>query len=153
MVCPHLAIQLQGFGYQAPEKKKGKEPSILVLVCRWSEFDALDPESSFAAQKNIEIREIPCFNALDPVIVLEAFYQGHDGVLAMTCSDDDCKFTEGRSAGKRSMSALKKTLKKLGIEHRFVLRNTSPRDMGRFQRDLEEFTAMITGLERRDENE
>jgi len=151
MVCPHLAIQLQGYDYLASgEKGKSKDPSILVLACRWSEFDALDPKSQYKSKKNINIREIPCFNAIDPVVVLEAFYYGHDGVLAITCSEDDCKFKEGRPAGKRSISVLKKTLKKLGIEDRFEQRTASPRQVGKFEDEIEEFVARISEMPRRD---
>jgi coenzyme F420-reducing hydrogenase delta subunit len=150
MVCPHLAIQLHGFEYlMSAPKAKQKAPNILVLVCRWSEFSALDTMSPAKVKKNVHIREIPCFNALDPVLVLEAFYDGFDGVLAITCSDDDCKFKEGRPAGKRSSLALKKTLKKLGIIDRFEMNTTSPRYPEDFTLELKTFIQRISKLPKR----
>ena len=55
LVCPHLAIQLEGFGYDSStlaiqkykeqiksKKSKSISPSILVFCCKWAESSALD---------------------------------------------------------------------------------------------------------------
>lgn len=40
--------------------------------------------------------EAPCFKALDPVQVIDAFYSGFDGVMSVVCAEEDCKLQEGR---------------------------------------------------------
>ena len=159
LVCPHLAIQLKGFEYEvlsrtiqesktrADElKAKGVSPVILVFCCQWSEFSFLDASTSSPWGENVIHIEIPCFGALDPLYILEAFNLGFDGVLTVVCSDDDCKLKEGRGVAEGNASALRKTLGKLGLEARFELFKTSPRDVGSLRSKLDSFIARISSM-------
>ena len=160
VICPHLAIQLKGFEYesssQAIQKYKAEAdlkakntPAVLVFCCQWAEFSALDTEADVFVKENAVVVEIPCYNALDPLHVLEAFLIGFDGVLVLTCSEDDCKLKERRSQGKRNFSALEKALKKLELSDRFEVDSISPRYVGDFNSKLESFMDKISLLSNR----
>ncbi len=92
------------------------------------------------------IIEVPCFNGLDPVQVLNAFDAGFDGVCAFICSDDDCKSGQGRDISYNNIKALKKVLKGQNRADRFEICNTSPRNLGEFMSLLESFIARIGPL-------
>ena len=162
VICPHLAIQLKGFEYepssQAIQKYKAKadlkakdSSVVLVFCCQWAEFPALDTEADAFVKENAIIVEIPCYNALDPLHVLEAFQIGFDGVLVLACSEDDCKLKERRSQGKRNFSALGKALKKLELSDRFEINSISPRYIGDFNSKLEAFIKKISSLPKKRE--
>lgn len=157
LVCPHHAIQVKGFEfenilkrYEESAKKlktEGKAPVILMFSCQWSEFRALDnPESELFKKRNAIVLEVPCFKALDPVHVVSALQNGFDGVMAVVCSAEDCKLQEGSDTAERNMAVLKDTLRKMGLQERFMLFEASPRCVGDFNQKLDEFWKQITAL-------
>ena len=156
LVCPHSAIQVKGFEFEdvmrryadAAEKLKeeGKFPVILVFVCQWSEFQALDnPENLL---KKAVVMEIPCFKALDPVHIVNALRGGFDGVMAVVCPTEDCKLEEGKETAERNVAVLRDALKKIGVLERFELFTASPRCVGDFGKKLDEFVKKIASLPR-----
>jgi coenzyme F420-reducing hydrogenase delta subunit len=157
LVCPHLAIQLKGFEYEPVSqqvldcgaranklKSEGVKPVVLVFCCQWSEFSALDTINPSSLPENVMLLEIPCFKGLDPVHVIEAFYAGFDGVLAVTCAEKDCKLKEGREIAELNAAILKKTLNKLHLDDRFEVCTTSPRYVGDFNSKLENFLKKVS---------
>jgi len=157
LVCPHLAVQLKGFEYEPVSKlvldcgakakklkSEGMKPVVLVFCCQWSEFSALDTVNPSPLPKNAMILEIPCFKGLDPVHVIEAFYAGFDGVLALTCAEKDCKLEEGRATAELNAAVLKKTLSKLRLDDRFEVCTSSPRYVGDFNSKLENFLKKVS---------
>jgi len=159
LVCPHLAIQIEGFefdnisnliaryGESARKlKAEGKFPAILVFCCQWSEFSALDDPESLLLKKKAVAMEIPCFKALDPVHVVEALYSGFDGVMAVVCSEEDCKLQEGEETAERNMAVLKNALEKMNLLERFELFIVSPRCVGEFNQKLDEFFKKIASM-------
>jgi coenzyme F420-reducing hydrogenase delta subunit/ferredoxin len=156
LVCPHSAIQVKGFEFEdvmrryadaaKKLKEKGKFPVILVFVCQWSEFQALDnPENLL---KKAVVMEIPCFKALDPVHIANALRDGFDGVMAVVCPTEDCKLEEGKETAERNVTVLKDVLKKIGLLERFELFTASPRCVGDFGKKLDEFVKKIASLPR-----
>jgi coenzyme F420-reducing hydrogenase delta subunit/ferredoxin len=156
LVCPHFAIQIKGFAFEdvlkrygesaAKLKAEGKFPVILVFCCQWSEFPALDDPESLLLKKKAIIIEIPCFKALDPIHVIEALHSGFDGVMAVVCSEEDCKLQEGRETSERNMSVLQNTLKKMNLIDRFELFTASPRCVGELNQKLDEFFKKIASM-------
>jgi len=157
LVCPHLAVQLKGFEYEPVSKlvldcgakakklkSEGMKPVVLVFCCQWSEFSALDTVNPSPLPKNAMILEIPCFKGLDPVHVIEAFYAGFDGVLALTCAEKDCKLEEGRATAELNAAVLKKTLSKLRLDDRFEVCTSSPRYVGDFNSKLKGFLKKVS---------
>ncbi|MBC7129622.1 hydrogenase iron-sulfur subunit [Candidatus Bathyarchaeota archaeon] len=155
LVCPHHAIQLKGFEFEevlkrymdaaAKYKARGKSPLILAFCCQWSEFKALD-EPEKLISKNILPMEIPCFNALDPVHIVNALQNGFDGVIGIVCSDDDCKLQEGRHTSRLNMEVLNLFLDRLGLSGRFELFEASPRFISNVEKKLDEFIEKIASM-------
>lgn len=156
LVCPHLAIQIKGFAFEDVLKRygesakrlkaEGKFPVILVFCCQWSEFSALDDPESLLLKKKAIIMEIPCFKALDPVHVVDALHSGFDGVMAVVCSEEDCKLQEGKETAERNMNVLQGVLKKMNLHERFELFTVSPRCVGEFNQKLDEFFKKIASM-------
>lgn len=160
LVCPHLAIQVKGFEFDNVSKlisrygesarklkKDGDFPIILVFCCQWSEFSALDEPECLLYKKKAFTMEIPCFKALDPVHVVEALRKGFDGVMAVVCSEEDCKLQEGRETAERNMTVLRNALEKMGLLNRFELFVASPRCVGEFNEKLDSFIKKLAGVE------
>jgi coenzyme F420-reducing hydrogenase delta subunit len=154
LVCPHLAIQLKGFEfdavsklikrYQTAAKQVGtNRPAVLVFCCQWSEFSALDDPESLMFKKGAVAMEIPCFKSLDPVHVVQALEGGFDGVMAVVCSQEDCKLEKGRDTAERNLAVLRKALQKKNLLDRFEFFTTSPRCVGEFNQRLDEFIKKI----------
>lgn len=156
LVCPHHAIQVKGFEFEDILKRyaefarrlknEGKGPTILVFVCQWSEFQALDDPEGQLLKKKVAVMEIPCFKALDPVHVVNALSNGFDGVMAVICSTEDCKIQEGRETAERNLSVLKDFLKKTKLLDRFEIFFASPRCVGDFSKKFDAFYARIGSM-------
>ena len=157
LACPHLAMEVEGFEYERfssliqsygtrVKELKGQvtSPAVLVFACEWASFLPLDRRDGL--WERIFLIEIPCFNKLDPIYVLQAFHFGFDGVLAVVCLDEDCRAKEGRGAAEENMAALRLALKKLGLEDRFEVYKTSPRYVGDFEARFESFLARLSFL-------
>ena len=161
LVCPHQAIEVKGFEFEnvinrygesvALLKGKSDKPALLLFVCQWSEFNALDDPKTVLKGKNAMALEVPCFKAMDPVHVVNALKCGFDGVLGVVCSADDCKLEKGRDTAERNLSVLKNVLKQMDLLDRFELFEISPRCLGEFNQKVEEFYQKISSLPRREE--
>lgn len=155
-VCPHQAIQVQGYEFDAVLKAYGNAltamkarsdaPAILILSCQWSEYSALDRPEEMLKGKNAVIIEVPCFKGMDPLHVANAFRCGFDGVMAVVCSEKDCKLPKGRDSSERQVGVLQDYLRKEGLLERFHLHEHSPRCKGEFIDIFEEFHTKIAAI-------
>ena len=159
IVCPHQAIELKGYEYEPVSqliqrystkahkaRSEGITPVVLVFCCQWSEFSALDDTQTDSFKENVMIIELPCAKGLDPVHVLEALYSDFDGVLAVTCPEEECKLEEGKEVAERNVLALKKVLRQLNLEDRFENCTASPKYPGDFDSKLESFIQKISSM-------
>ncbi|MEM1550711.1 MAG: hydrogenase iron-sulfur subunit [Candidatus Bathyarchaeia archaeon] len=156
LACPHHAIQVKGFEFESILKRytkaaerlkaEGRSPIILAFCCLWSEFSFLDKPEIELAERNVVVIGIPCFKALDPVHVIYALQNGFDGVIAVVCSDEDCKLKEGRDIAERNMKVLEDVLSKMSLRERFELFESSPRFLGDFEKTLDHFIKRISML-------
>ena len=160
LVCPHQAIEVKGFEFDSVLKRYGESavqmkmkssnPAVLLFVCQWSEFNALDNPDSVLKGKNAMVLEVPCFKAMDPVHVINALKCGFDGVMGVVCSADDCKLEKGRDTAERNLAVLKDALKKMNLLDRFEFIEVSPRCAGDFNQKLEAFYQKISTLHKRE---
>ena len=160
LVCPHQAIELRGYEFEqvseiikncsskaAKIKAQGKH-AILLFVCQWSEFSALDDVQKGCLTDDIVIIELPCAKGFDPFLVLEALSLGFDGVMAVICPEELCKLEKGTYLGERNFSALKTILKQYNMDDRFESFRVSPNYLGDFKAKLEEFKKKISSAPR-----
>ena len=93
-------------------------PRIVGFICNWS----LPPETEITSPKGIEgypkihVVRVMCAGRIDPVIVLDTFVQGADGVLIVGCPSPDCHYVEGNLQAERKVEVLKKLLSIAGLE-------------------------------------
>ncbi|UCG36868.1 MAG: hydrogenase iron-sulfur subunit [Candidatus Bathyarchaeota archaeon] len=159
LVCPTMAMQLEGYQYETVShlvkrygeaarelKEKGLSPLILIFCCQWAEFTTLDGYEKSLLDKRVAIMEVPCLKGFDPYNVVEALQSGFDGVLAVVCSEDDCKLEKGYDVGERNTAVLGRVLERAGLQDRFALLTLSPRKIGEFQEHLDEFIERIGSL-------
>jgi len=157
VVCPHVALEIHGYECarfaelimehaDRMKKIKAQSPAILVLCCQWAEFASLDQNHSGFIRPNVAILEIPCFSKLDPINVFQALLYGFDGVLVVACSDDDCRSKESRLATENNMKVLRTSLRMMGLENRFRIHKTSPKNLGDFKHEVDSFTNEILAL-------
>ncbi|OPY29959.1 MAG: F420-non-reducing hydrogenase iron-sulfur subunit D [Methanomassiliicoccales archaeon PtaU1.Bin030] len=153
LVCPHKAIQVKGYEFDKVLASYGEaakrmrsfsdRPAILVFSCQWSEFSALDDPERMLKGKNAMVMEVPCFKGMDPVHVINALKSGFDGVMAVVCSETDCKLQKGRDVADRQLEVLRNALKKLGLSDRFELHELSPRCEGEFAAKFDAFDRKV----------
>jgi coenzyme F420-reducing hydrogenase delta subunit len=140
-----VSRRIQRYGEAARKLKTQGLPRILVFCCQWAEFPALDQPDACLFDKAL-LMEIPCFKGLDPYHVIEALHSGFDGVLAVVCSDTDCKLEKGYDVAQRNAVVLSQVLKKHGLQDRFELHTASPRKFDDFEKHLKAFTQKIVTL-------
>jgi F420-non-reducing hydrogenase iron-sulfur subunit len=93
-------------------------PRIIGFVCNWSlplEVDFAITGTIYGYPK-IHIVRVMCIGRIDPVIVLETFAKGADGVLVIGCHPPDCHFIEGNLQAERKIKMLKKLISRTGLE-------------------------------------
>jgi coenzyme F420-reducing hydrogenase delta subunit len=89
---------------------------------------------------------MPCYSKLDPINVFQALLYGFDGVLVIACSDDDCRSKESRLTTEGNMKVLRTSLRQMGLENRFRIHKTSPKNLGEFKREIDSFAAEVLAL-------
>ena len=157
VVCPHVALEIHGYECarfaelimthgDRMKKIRAQSPTILVLCCQWAEFASLDQNGSGFIKPNVAILEIPCFSKLDPIDVFQALLHGFDGVLVVACSDDDCRSKESRPTTENNMKVLMTGLRMMGLENRFRIHKTSPKNLGDFKHEVDSFTNDLLAL-------
>jgi len=93
-------------------------PKIIGFVCNWSlppDVDTTGPKGIEGTPK-IDVIRVMCAGRIDPVIVLETFARGADGVLIIGCPSPDCHYIEGNLQAELKVEMLKKLLSLTGLE-------------------------------------
>jgi F420-non-reducing hydrogenase iron-sulfur subunit len=100
-------------------KKKGKfEPRILAFCCNWCSYAGADLAGTSRMQMppNVRIIRVNCTGRIDISFILDALYQGADGVLISGCHPGDCHYTSGNLKMEARFTLLKSMLEEAGIE-------------------------------------
>jgi F420-non-reducing hydrogenase iron-sulfur subunit len=88
-----------------------------------------------------------CSGRIDPIIPLEVFMKGADGILVLGCHPADCHYVEGNLYEERKIKMLKKLLALTGLEpERLRLDWVSASEGQRFADIITEFTDQIRKL-------
>jgi len=124
-----------------------EEPKIVCFVCNW-----VFSEEELAAIRmrkvaDINVVQVMCIGRIDPVIVVETFMKGADGVLMVGCAPPDCHFVEGNVYAELTVKMLKKMLALADLEpERLELRWVSPIEEVRFAKIIKDFTEQLGKL-------
>ncbi|MFW9926663.1 MAG: hydrogenase iron-sulfur subunit [Candidatus Thorarchaeota archaeon] len=99
------------------EKKGQFEPRILAFCCNWCSYAGADLAGTSRIQMspNVRIIRVNCTGRIDISFILDALYQGADGVLISGCHPGDCHYTSGNLKMQTRYTLLKGLLKQAGI--------------------------------------
>jgi len=125
------------------------EPKIIGFLCNWCSYAGADLAGVSRTQypPNIRVIRVMCSGRVDPVIVLEMFANGADGVIVMGCHPGDCHYIEGNLHEERKIKMLKRLMALTGLEsERLRLEWVSAAVGQRFAQIVTEFTEKIRQL-------
>lgn len=124
-------------------------PKIIGFICNWSLPTEVDIASTsrIHGYPRIRIVRVICVGRIDPVIVLETFARGADGVLVIGCHPPDCHYIEGNLQAERKIKMLKKLISRTGLEpERLRLDWAYASEIERFPKIVDDFRNQVTAL-------
>ncbi len=94
------------------------KPKIIGFICHWSQPVSLNGATTrrISGYPRIRIVRVMCIGRIDPVVVLEAFAKGADGVLLVGCHPPDCHYVEGNLHVEYTIKTLKKLIALTDLE-------------------------------------
>ncbi len=125
------------------------EPKMIGFLCNWCSYAGADLAGVSRIQypPNIRVIRVMCSGRVDPVIVLEMFADGADGVLVMGCHPGECHYLEGNLYAERRIKMLKRLIACTGLEpERLRLEWVSAAEGSRFADVVTDFTNQLKGL-------
>lgn len=127
------------------------KPKIIGFVCNWSlpaDVEITSPQGVDGYPK-CNIVRLTCAGRIDPVILLETFIKGADGVLVVGCPAPDCHYVEGNVQAEGKIKMLKKLLSLTGLDpNRLRLEWAYATDIETFARIVDDFRNHVTHLGR-----
>ena len=124
-------------------------PKIIGFICNWSlptEVDIANT-SRIHGYPKIRVVRVMCVGRIDPVIVLETFAKGADGVLVIGCHPPDCHYIEGNLQAERKIEMLKKLISQTGLEpERLRVNWAYASEVERFTKIINDFRNQVTAL-------
>ena len=139
--CPNEAIQLWNFtddqvATQLAVLDPQLSPRIVAFMCRNSAWEAYLTAVKFhhaSLPLGFTPIKVPCAGKVDPDYLLQAFTSGADGVLVLSCLQDNCKSTHGNLCAQWAVEQVQGLLAEAGIDPgRLLFRSlaaNSPRDL------------------------
>lgn len=154
--CPSAALDLPGYTRQqllsavtTACEKNPLPPVIIGFLCNWCAYAAADTAGVNRIRyppQMIPIR-VPCTSRLDPVLILEAFSQGADGVAILGCHETDCHYRTGMTKAKERLEKMLPLLEEMGINSsRIFLGSTSASEGAKLAEHVSEFVKTIDNL-------
>ncbi len=144
-LCPAMALELEGWEHQQISSsisrlsQEMKSPKILVFRCQWAVFPPFEEK----LPDNVRSIELPCAGRIEPLHILEALHQGVDGIMVVTCAEEDCRMKSGSKEAQRSLTSLKETLNQIGLGERLHVCSAAPRYPETFAQELQGFRESI----------
>jgi len=124
-----------------------EEPKITCFVCNWAFSEEELPVGSMPKAANVNVVRVMCIGRIDPVVVLETFMRGVDGIVLIGCASPDCHFVEGNVHAELTVNVLRKLLALADLEpDRLELRLISPIEEARFTKIITDFTRQLKKL-------
>ena len=124
--CPQDAIRMRNqsdevYTSQISAAKATQDagaPELLVFVCANSAAQALARarRGGWAPPAGARFIQVPCISKIDPAFVLQAFSEGFDGVLALSCFEDACFSLKGNTWLGYRADHLKNLLVEAGVD-------------------------------------
>lgn len=125
------------------------EPSIVAFLCNWCSYAGADLSgtSRYQYPPNIKTLRVMCSGRVNPLMVIQAFHEGADGVIISGCHPGDCHYAQGNYFARRRFILFRKFLEFLGIDpKRFFMSWVSASEGKRFADLMQEVTENIRSL-------
>ncbi len=92
-------------------------PRTITFCCNWCAYPGADLAgiSHFKYPENTRVIRVMCSGRVDPVLVLEAFISGVDGVMVMGCHPGECHYEHGNFEAERRIKLLQYLFTKYGL--------------------------------------
>ena len=131
--------------------KKIKEfiPKIITFLCNWCGYAGADLAgvSRFQYPPSIRVIRVMCSGRIQPVLILDAFNRGSDGVLVCGCHIGDCHYINGNERAEERVKKTKKLLEVLRIDSkRLRLEWISSAEGVKFADVVKDFTNQLISL-------
>ncbi|MDO8125475.1 MAG: hydrogenase iron-sulfur subunit, partial [Candidatus Hermodarchaeota archaeon] len=154
--CPTGALDLPGFTRQQLKtavdtacQNNPLQPIVIGFLCNWCAYAAADSAGVNRLRyppQLIPIR-VPCSGRLDPLLILEAFSQGADGVAILGCHEHDCYYRTGMTKTKGRVENMLPILNEMGINpDRLFLEGTAASEGGRLVELVSDFVKKIAEM-------
>jgi len=128
------------------KKNKDFMPKILAFLCNWCSYAGADlaGTSRIKYPPSIMAIRVMCSSRVDPILIIDAYLCGFDGVLVAGCHPGDCHYQKGNYYTRRRFVVLKKIVEGLGLESdRLRLSWVSASEGQKFAKVSTEFTDNI----------
>jgi len=140
--CPKGAITIEGLTsavvLDVPEKKTAdtvteEDLTIIAFCCQRSAARAWDVATGMSQEmpRGLRIIEVPCGGGVSLDHILTAFKSGADGVLVLTCHEDNCFSERGNIYAKRRVHNISEMLAQIGFKKERLMIATLASNMGR----------------------
>ena len=98
-------------------RKKNFDPNIVAFTCNWCSYGGADLAGVSRIQypPNSKVIRLMCSGRVDPLMALEAFRDGADGVIISGCHIGDCHYATGNYRTQVRFQALQEALKTIGL--------------------------------------
>lgn len=119
---------------------------VVCFLCKWA---STEENQAISRRKTADVNvvKVPCIGGLDPVVVVETFTKGVDGILLVGCGAPDCHFVEGSVYAEFTAKVLNRLLALTGLEpERLGLRLVSPIEEIKFADIMENFVTQVEKL-------
>lgn len=85
-------------------------PKIVCFTCNWAFC-----EEELRVPYNVNVVRVMCVGRIDPILVLETFEKGADGIMLAGCKPPDCHFIDGNLHAEHAVKMLKKLMALAGL--------------------------------------
>lgn len=139
--CPQDAIQIRDFEDDSikvqvreaiQESRGAKDPLIIAFCCQNSAAEAAEMAKSFdfSLPAGLKLIEVPCAGKIDIDYILTAYIEGADGVMVMTCHQNNCKSERGNVFAGWRVDTAQRMLKESGFGQERLKMVTLASNMG-----------------------
>ena len=99
------------------EKKKAREPRIIVFACKWCGLIGADGagQRRTPLPSNFRVLPVECAAFVEPDAIIRALASGIDGVAVLGCHLGGCRFNDANHASFKRLELLRELFDATGI--------------------------------------
>ena len=122
---------------------------VVAFLCNWCSYAGADKAGSqeLPVPAEISVIRVMCSGRIEPVLILESFQKGADGVMVLACHPGDCHYKEGNLRAFCRAELLQRLIPQLGIDaRRFFFDYVSAAEAEKFSRCTGEFVQRLKSI-------